>query len=134
MAFVSYSTETVNLTEANAIREGCDEFYVFTVETALGPANLAEFAAVGGEVRCDFRTTTKRSGGVTTNCPQPSMSFLNGGTGGQIQLHMPRAQTEDLSTLVLQGTYDIEIVHAATGYVTRPFSGSWAIDLQTTDQ
>lgn len=131
MGFVSYSTQVENLDGANAIREGCDEFYTFTVQTSLGPANLSEFAAIGGGVRCDFRDKPKRESGTTTNVPQPTMSFPNGGTDGKIQLWMPRAQTEG-TLAFLQGVFDIEIIHAATGFVTRPFTGRWEISEQVT--
>lgn len=122
MAFQPISTKTFDLTGDNAVRAGCDEEYVFTVADANGPINISEYTA-----RCEFRTPG--AGGTTTGCPQPTMSILNGGTGGEILMELPNAQTTGKSA---SGRYDIELVHTGTSKVTRPFSGAFNMVAEVT--
>lgn len=122
MAFQPFSTVTVDLTGENSIRQGCDEEYVFTVADANGPVNISEYTA-----RAELRTPG--AGGTTTGCPQPTMSLLNGGTGGEILMEFPNSQTVGKTA---SGRYDIELVHTATSKVTRPFEGAYNMKTEIT--
>lgn len=122
MAFQPISTKDFPLTGDNAIRAGCDEEYVFTVADANGPVNISEYTA-----RCEFRNPG--AGGSTTGSPQPTMSILNGGTGGEILMELSNAQTTGKSAA---GRYDIELVHTGTSKVTRPFEGAYNMKSEIT--
>jgi hypothetical protein len=130
MSYFSIATQVVNLTGTEQIRQGCDDQFVFICENTSGivPIPTSEWS-----VRCEFRTNTIKGGGVLTNCPQPVVSILNSGTGGEILLEMPSTQTTAPAhaNLVFSGKYDIELVHTS-GKVTRPFQGDWAVDQETT--
>jgi hypothetical protein len=121
LAFQPFSTVTQDLTGDNAIRQGCDEEYVFTVADANGPVNISEYTA-----RCEVRTAV---GGTKVGLPQPTMSLLNGGTGGEILMEFANADTAGKT---LAGRFDIELVHTSTSKVTRPFEGATNMKTEVT--
>lgn len=128
MVFVSYTTRQQDLTTDNAIRAGSDEVYVFTVADANGPANMSEW--VGTLPRSEFRTPAPGTASTATKvgCAQPTMSWLNGGLGGEIQMAFANADTAGKS---LAGGYDIEVIHSS-GKVTRVFFGNFTVSPEVT--
>lgn len=131
MAFFTLKTKTANLTGDDALEQGTTNIIVFLVEDANGPIQIptSEWS-----VRAEFRDKNVWDGGVTTNCPQPTMSILNSGLGGEIQMEIAVSASQTVtpsSNPRLNGAFDIELVHTS-GKVTRPYRGDWAFNKEVT--
>lgn len=124
MAFRFFTPQDVSLT----LYQGSTNIFVFTIEDEDGPVDLSEW--IGAAPASQFRTGFVRDAGAVTNCPQPTMSHLNGGLGGEIQLEIPYTQFESTS-LVLSGRYSIEIIHSS-GKRCEVVRGSWSVEKETT--
>jgi hypothetical protein len=129
MAFVAYRATTFDLTGTNDIQRGSTFVAIFQVKDAAGnPQNLSEWVAYSATPVCQFKTDYDPPG-VTTGCPQPTMSYLNGGVAGEIQMVIDASATASAS--VSSGRYDIEIRYSSTER-TRVFEGAWTIDKEVT--
>lgn len=129
MAFFSIVPTTIDFTSGDyQIREGATFLVVLTIQDALGnPLNMSEWVAVAPA--CMFKNLFADDAGVVTNCPQPTMTWLNGGVGGEMSLEITAAAT--VTGTVKSGRYDIEITHSS-GKIARPFMGQWAVDKEVT--
>lgn len=123
MAFVAYRPTVLHLTAAQSqgLIRGATFLATFTVKVAGVVQNMSEYAGGGSPTppKCDFKTAV---GGTTTNCPQPTMTWLDGGTGGQFTMEISAADTG--SNSALSGKYDIEVTHSS-GKKCRIFMGDW---------
>lgn len=138
---MSYVPATVNFTgSVNKIRQGADYVVVLQVTDSLG--NPIDLDALGFTiVRGQFRTNKiKTAGGVTTNCPQPVLTFIDNGESGEIQLRIRHQDTDqsDNPNLELAGYHDIEIeapnyFGASDPRIERVAEGQWEIDTEVTD-
>lgn len=130
MAFFSIVPTTLDFSSGDyQIREGSTFLVVLVIQDAQGnPLNMSEW--VGAPPACMFKNAFADDAGVVTNCPQPTMAWLNGGVGGEMTLELTAASTVTAS--VKTGRYDIEITHTATGKIARPFMGQWAVDKEVT--
>lgn len=135
MAFISFAEQSISLTgDLDKILQGTTYVRVYTIKNAAGAAiDMSEW--IGTAPKCEFKNL--ESGGVTTNCPQPTLTWLaqSGPTLGQIQMVITKGAST--AATVYSGFYQIEITHpGGTGgieanAVSRPFRGDWTIDRET---
>lgn len=130
-----------------SIIEGATFLIVLVIKDANGnPINMGPLGgADGGWITdtplCQFKNAYIDVGspgdvgsGVVTNCPVPTVSWLNAGAGGEIQLLIPGGTAAGATAFVgglKLGKWDLKIKHRTSGAVdgvARPFQGGWSID------
>lgn len=124
MAFTTIAPSLFDFSGVYEIRQGADWEIVVTVTDENGaPLDLSEYSTID----CDFLNAI---GGTTSGSPQPTISFVGGGSGGEIKFVWPNATTT--AATVHSGIYQLEIVHTSTSKRTRILYGSWSMDTEST--
>lgn len=128
MAFISFIREKFDFTGDNIVVQGSDWYRVLTVRNSSGAAlDMSEWA--GTPPKCDFRNNNIPDGGVTTDMPQPTCSWLNGGSGGEIQVYISNGDSSAAS--VFEGVFSIEITHSSA-QIAEVYYGNWEMTKETT--
>lgn len=127
MAFASIAPSTFDFTGTYEIRQGADWIVVVTIRDANGvPLDLSEYNATAPVA--DFID----GNGSTSGVCQPDISWVGGGTGGEIQFWFKNA--DSTAATVLSGSYQLEITYdtAPPTLKNRILAGTWSMSRETT--
>lgn len=124
MGYVEFEPRDITL----SFEQGSQVDRTYIVADENGPVNMSEW--VGTAPLCDFRDKAVLDGGTKTNNPQPTMSWLNGGIGGEVRLVIPNSEL-DVTGLRKSGVAHVEAVHS-TGARAVLFRISWTMNPQVT--
>lgn len=126
MSTVIIAPETVDFTGTKAIVQGSDNYFELQCKDVDGAIVDLTGVNQSTDIKCEFRNDfLSASGSSPTNCPQPTI-YISNASQGKLMVHIHSRQSKYVSTQVLSGRYDIEIVLG--GYKFRAFQGQWAVD------